>query len=140
MDVYVHGCIEKDGKILLLLRSKNASYFSNYYGLVGGKVDPDESVKNALIRELQEEINIFADQHKMQLAHCLSFKNEKGMDLLNIMFKISSWSGEIVNKEKEKHPELAWFAVDELPHNVIPRHRQAIELAYKGVLYSEDGW
>jgi hypothetical protein len=60
------------------------------------------NLKSALIRELQEEINIIADQHKMQLIHCLSFKNEKGTDLLNIMFKVSSWSGEIVNKEVEK--------------------------------------
>jgi len=89
---------------------------------------------------LREEINIVADVDSMQLIHCLSFKNEKGMELLNMMFKISSWSGDIVNKEKEKHPEMQWFAVDQLPHNIIPRHRQAIELAYRGILYSEDGW
>ena len=74
------------------------------------------------------------------LIHCLSFKNEQGKDLLNIMFKISSWSGEIINQEVTKHSQLIWFFVDELPSNIIPRHCQAIQLVYKGILYSEDGW
>ena len=103
MDIYVHGCIEQEGKIVLLLRSSSISYFGNHYGLIGGKVEHHESIKSALIRELQEEVNISADADSMQLIHCLSFKNEKGMELLNMMFKISSWTGDIVNKEKEKH-------------------------------------
>jgi hypothetical protein len=43
MDIYVHGLIEKDGNILLLLRNSNAPYFSNHHGLIGGKVEPNES-------------------------------------------------------------------------------------------------
>lgn len=139
MNVYVHGYIEKNGKVLLLLRN-NARYFDNHYGLIGGKVEPDESIKHALLRELKEEIGITVSADNAQLIHCLSFKNEQGKDLLNMMFKITSWSGKIINKETTKHSDLQWFALNELPTNIIPRHRQAIELTYKNIMYSENGW
>ncbi len=38
MTVYTLGMLEQAGKILFLLR-KNTTFFSNYYGLAGGKVE-----------------------------------------------------------------------------------------------------
>lgn len=43
------------GRMMLNLRSKNVTY-SYYWGFIGGKVEKDESIKEALLREITEEI------------------------------------------------------------------------------------
>lgn len=139
MTIYVLGILEQAGKILFLLR-KNTPIFSNYYGLVGGKVEDGESVVTALIRELHEEIGIVMTHNDMNLAHCISFKNEQGADRFALVFKINRWQGEVINCEPNKQAEIAWFSYDALPDNVIPRHRQIVEMVHDNVLYSEHGW
>jgi 8-oxo-dGTP diphosphatase len=139
MNIYALGIVEKAGKILFLLR-KNTKFFSNYYGLVGGKVELHESVVGTLIREIAEEIGISLIKDNVRFAHCLSCKNEKGEEFLALVFNVFDWQGEVVNKEPDKQGEIAWFSCDELPENVIPRHRQIIEMVQRSILYSEDGW
>lgn len=43
------------GRVMLNLRSENVTY-SNYWGFVGGKVETGEAPKEALRREIHEEI------------------------------------------------------------------------------------
>lgn len=139
MIIYALGIVEQAGKILFLLR-KNTKFFSDHYGLVGGKVEDGESVAAALIRELHEEIGIVVTRNNMHLAHCISIKNEHGDDLIALVFKINRWQGEIINCEPNKQAEIAWFSYDALPSNVIPRHGQIVEMVHGNVLYSEHGW
>jgi 8-oxo-dGTP diphosphatase len=139
MIMYTLGILEKNGKILFLLR-KNTPFFSNYFGLIGGKVDQNESPAAALIRETYEEVGITITQENVRFAHCLSFKNEKGLELMALAFRIINWHGEIINREPDKQSEIGWFLSQELPENTIPRHRQIIEMVEQNVMYSEDGW
>ena len=139
MIIYTIAIIEKAGKILLLLR-KNASSYSGYYGVPGGKLDANESVADALIREMYEEIGIIITKENMHFTHCLSYKNDQDIEFLSLTFKISHWEGEPFNKEPDKHEHLAWFYPNALPGNLGPRHRQAVEMTFKNILYSEAGW
>jgi len=139
MIIYALGIVEQAGNILFLLR-KNTKFFSSYYGLVGGKVEDGESVATALTREMHEEIGIAVTRDDMSLVHCISIKNEEDKDLLVLVFKIKHWQGKLINCEPEKQAEIAWFSYDALPENIIPRHRQIVEMVYNNVLYSENGW
>ena len=139
MLIYTLGILEKDSKLLFLLR-QNTKFFSGYYGLMGGKIEEHESITDSLIREAQEEIGITITKNNLRFAHCLSFKNETNEEILALIFKITDWDGEPINKEPNKCAELAWFSPNELPNNIIPRHRQIIEMVQNTVLYSENGW
>jgi 8-oxo-dGTP diphosphatase len=139
MLTYTLGILQKNNDLLFLLR-KNTPFFSNHYGLIGGKVEDNESITAALIREIYEEINITITQDNMNFAHCLSFKNEQGKAILAVVFRINNWTGDIVNKEPDKCAELAWFTPENLPENIIPRHRHIINMIQQGILYSESGW
>ncbi len=44
------------------------------------------------------------------------------------------------NNEPEKHDDMSFFAIDQLPSNIIPAHKQAIECIAKNISYSEHGW
>lgn len=137
--VYTLGILEKDSKLLFLLR-QNSKFFNDYYGLMGGTVEQHESVADALIREAYEEIGITITKDNLHFAHCLSFTNANNEDVLLLVFKVIDWDVEPINNEPHKCIELAWFSPAELPKNIIPRHRQIIEMVYNSILYSEDGW
>jgi 8-oxo-dGTP diphosphatase len=139
MLIYALGIFQKDSKILLSLR-QNSPYFSGYYGLIGGGVEDKEAVVDALIREIYEEIGISITKEDAHFTHCLSFKNEQDKAILALVFTIHNWHGEIVNKEPDKCAELVWFMSNDLPENIIPRHRHIIEMVQQDILYSEDGW
>jgi len=139
MNIYTLGILEKNAKLLFLLR-QNTKYFSGYYGLMGGKIEDDESPSAALIREAYEELDIRITQENIEFVHCLSFKNETDEKVLALVFNIVEWRGELINKEPDKCAELAWFSYDDLPENIIPRHRLIIEHIIRSELYSESGW
>lgn len=139
MTIYALGILEKDKKILLLLR-QNTKFFSGYYGLMGGKIEENESPLQTLIRESYEEIGITTSIDHLKFVHCLSFKNEIDKDVLALIFKVTNWNGNISNKEPEKCTELNWFSIDALPENIIPRHKLIIEKMNAGITYNESGW
>ncbi len=139
MNIYTLGILEHNAKLLLLLR-QNTKFFSGYYGLMGGKIEEDESPSAALIRETYEEIGIKITAENLHFVHCLSFKNETNDKVLALVFKIISWHGETVNKEPDKCAALAWFFYDNLPENIIPRHRLILDHVRQSEMYSECGW
>ena len=139
MLTYALGILQKNNELLFLLR-KNTPFFSDHYGLIGGKVEDNESITDALIREMYEEINITVTKENMHFVHCLSFKNEQGKAILAVVFNINNWHGDIINNEPEKCAELAWFGPDNLPNNIIPRHLHIINMIQQNILYSESGW
>jgi 8-oxo-dGTP diphosphatase len=137
--MYVLGILEHNSQLLLLLR-QNAKFFSGYYGLMGGKIEENESPYAALIREAYEEIGISIAAENLHFVHCLSFKNEADEKVLALVFKITNWHGQLINKEPDKCAALAWFSYDNLPENIIPRHKLILEQLKKSVMYSECGW
>jgi len=139
MMLYALGMIEKEGKLLLLLR-QNSRFFSGYYGLVGGKIEEKESIADALIREMYEEVGITASKENLNFSHCLSFIGDEGTQVVAFVFKIKEWQGCVINGEPDKVVALTWFESNQLPKNVIPRHRHIIEMVQSGILYSEKGW
>jgi hypothetical protein len=48
--------------------------------------------------------------------------------------------GEITNMEPDKCDRLAWFAVDDLPENVIPYVRRAFDNYRRGKWFDSFGW
>ncbi len=53
---------------------------------------------------------------------------------------VHKWSGEIVNAEPDKCDDLCWVSVDELPDNIIPYVKRAIENHLNGIAFDEFGW
>lgn len=129
----------KDGKILLALRH-NASGDNGMYGLVGGKISMGEPIHAGLMREIEEEAGVKVRPEHMKFMHVISFKNENGMEIVSFDFMITAWEGEVVNKEPHKHTELAWFSLDNLPVNLLERHKDALEMYKKGEAYSFFGY
>ncbi|MDC1446679.1 NUDIX domain-containing protein, partial [bacterium] len=57
------GCIvAKDTKRILLQQRSSKSSYPRHWGFWGGKVEEDENVSQALLRELREEIGLSIEE------------------------------------------------------------------------------
>lgn len=64
----VAAIIERNGKILLAQRPAHADQ-PGMWEFAGGKVEPGETQAQALVRELQEELQIAAQPHCYNASH-----------------------------------------------------------------------
>ena len=67
INVKSRGCIvTRYARILLQQRSTKSSY-PRHWGFWGGKVEPDENVSQALLRELREEIDLDIEEDVVKI-------------------------------------------------------------------------
>lgn len=121
---------------VLLLRRKNG-FGAGLYSLPGGKIESGETALEAAKREAKEEIGIHVEG--LALVHVVDRQNAE-TEFYVFVFKPRMWSGGPINCEPNKCDDIGWFNVSNLPENILPAHRQAIELNQKGIAYSEHGW
>jgi len=123
---------------ILLLRRFNTGYEDGNYSVVAGHLDGGEPVKSAMIREAKEEIGIDIldrDLEVVQVMHRLS-DDER----IDFFLRASTWAGEIKNMEPHKCDDLTWYPIDDLPHNIIPYVRRAINNSRKDIWFDSFGW
>src|SRR5690242_13282304 len=100
----------KDGKLAFVLRS-NTAWMNGYYGLVSGKVEKDESFRQAAVREAREEagVDIEPEDLKQVLVMDRNESSDDDMTWVDVYFEASKWKGEVRNNEPEVHSSLDWL-------------------------------
>lgn len=134
----VYAFFVKDGKVLLLRRFQTG-YEDGNYSLPAGHAEGGETLREAVAREAAEEVGVQTKAEDLELAltmHRWCGDHER----VDFFFLASRWSGELRNMEPEKCDDMQWFALKQLPENIIPYIRRAIECYDKGIMYSEFGW
>ncbi len=108
--VCVAGVCVKDEKILLLKR--NVEPFKGYWHVVGGHVEENETLKEALKREFKEETNL-----DVKVGKIVGGRMEETFDRtkLVVVFEVASAEGEI--KLNSENKEYGWFS--QVPLNSI---------------------
>ena len=138
-----YAVLLKDNKILLARRF-NTGYMDGKYSLPAGHVDEGESFTQCIVREAKEEIGIDLKSEDLKVAHVMHrLSDSEWKELryrIDVFFVAEKWEGEIKNMEVNKCDDLAWFNLDNLPENIIPYVRQALENIKNKVSYSEFGW
>lgn len=109
---------DKD-QVLLTLRAKNASSCPSIWEFPGGKVEQNESLSSALIRELKEEVNISAHSPEYW------FSKDDGKVHLHI-FWVQQFDG--MAKCLESQQRLVWADVGQLlNYEFPPSNKEIIE-------------
>ena len=137
MPVAVHLLLWKDDKVLLL-RRYNTGYEDGMYSLIAGHVDGDEEIKAAMIREAKEEAGIMISPQDLQVISIMHRKSEE--ERIDFFLATELWTGNVTNLEPDKCDQLAWFCPDELPENVIPYIKRALDNYRVGKLFDSFGW
>ena len=105
------GVLVRDDDSFLLTSRPEGKAYAGYWEFPGGKLESDETVEQALRRELQEEIGI-------TIQDCTLWKTER-IDyphaLVQLNFcKVTQWTGELQMLEAQS------FAWQQLPVMVTP--------------------
>ncbi len=129
--------LERDGKILLARRFQTG-YQDGNYGLPSGHIDENELPVATIIREAKEEIGINLTAADLSFVHVsYELPHDATGNRVDFYFKTSRWVGEPVIMEPNKCDELKWVSVGELPENVIPKVRKALECYRDGIMFAE---
>ena len=102
--------IRDDGAFLLTSRPPGKVY-AGYWEFPGGKVEPGESVEDALARELREELGLEVTRCEPWRIELMSYEHARVR--LNFR-KVLAWRGDPVPHEGQ---QLAW---QQLPVAVAP--------------------
>ena len=114
--------IDDENKILIGKRPVGKT-FENLWEFPGGKVEKNETVEQALIRETKEEINI---DLSMNCIAPLSFSTYKSQNLnvIVLLFISRKWDLEPICKF---HAELKWVKANSLnKYNMPPANKPLI--------------
>jgi 8-oxo-dGTP diphosphatase len=119
------------GQILLYLRDDEPSIpFPHHWDLFGGHVEPGETVQEALVREVREELDLDLDDFTFfRRYECLegdAFPNVKHV----FTARIDRSSDSLTLREGER---LAWFDRSEIPGLRIANILKAILLDFIAV-------
>jgi mutator protein MutT len=121
---------------ILLIKRSNTGWMDGFYSLPAGGLEEGEPINFAALRELEEEVAVKVDPKTLKIAHIIH-SNINDERWLGYFFITDSWTGEPIVNEPEKHSEIKWVNLSELPENIIPYVKQALE---SKELYSNFGW
>ena len=110
------GCgaaIMEQSKILLVKRKRNPE--KDHWGLPGGKVDPDERVEDAVVREIEEELGISIKLSRL-ICTVDHLDSCTGQRWIAPVYSASIVRGTPKICEPHALAAVDWFAINRLPN------------------------
>ncbi len=103
---------DKDGKVLLLQRSKpfHGEDFCRW-DIPGGRIDALETQSAALRRELKEETNLVLGETQ-EVFHVQDILFNPKLHVVRVTYRVTT-SGDL--RISSEHTDARWFSVDEIP-------------------------
>jgi 8-oxo-dGTP pyrophosphatase MutT (NUDIX family) len=101
-------------RYLFLLRNKNRK--AGQWGIVGGKIDPGETVIHGLVREIQEEIGVDYSKKKFIPLETFTADNQK---FVYYTFLVTV-DEEFVPKLNGEHRGYCWVELQDYPRPLHP--------------------
>lgn len=123
---------------VLLLRRFNTGFEDGKYSVIAGHIDGNEEVRAAAIREAREEAGIEIRPEDIEVVGVMHRKSEE--ERVGFFLAATRWHGHVVNAEPHRCDDLSWHSVHNLPDNMVPYVRRALENYLKGRFYDSYGW
>lgn len=139
--VIVHD--KSAGRVLLLQRGHKAKFAQGMWDLPVGKNKPGEPITATATRELEEETGVIVQPESLQLVHVIHGAQgvEAPNGFLTVVFAADEWSGEPINPEPDKHAQVSWVDVNNIPTDFVSTTASALNrYLNNGPQVSLDGW
>ncbi len=117
--------INEQNEVLLLLRKKPPEV--DCWSIPGGSVKIFETVEDAIIREVKEELNVDIKIVKLLGVTNHILKQEKTHWVSPVFLVQITGNQTPLNVEPDSHHDLRWFPINELPHNITLTTSKALQ-------------
>ena len=98
----------------ILLAEKKRGFGAGKYNGIGGKVEPNETIEQAMIRETQEEIGVTPINYKKQATITFDeWVNGEEKQVIMSVFVAKDYIGKIIETEEMKP---MWFETNNIPY------------------------
>ncbi|MEP3275262.1 MAG: NUDIX domain-containing protein [Stappiaceae bacterium] len=124
------GMLIVDGEKILLARRKKAPE-ANHWGILGGKLEKGEILKEAAIREAEEECGMrIGDAAFLVLSEQIDID---GQHWISAIFTAREMEGSASITEQHAFSEMDWFGLDQLPAPLTVAAGDALRALKEGV-------
>ncbi|MFD5786404.1 trifunctional class I SAM-dependent methyltransferase/NUDIX hydrolase/VOC family protein [Streptomyces sp. NPDC087866] len=125
--VDVHLILRRDGDVLLARRA-GTGYADGLLHAPSGHVEDGEDVRQALIREAAEEIGLDLGPEELRVALVMQHRGPGGNPRTGWFFEAAyDRTRPPYNREPDKCSELAWYALDALPDDMVAYCRAGLD-------------
>lgn len=137
--VTVHLLFFRDDQVLLLRRF-NTGYADGQYSVPAGHLDGGETVMAAAARESHEEVGIKLESENMTFSTVMHrMEGDIEDERVDFFIHVHGWQGEPFNAEPDKCDDLCWVEINQLPVNMVPYVRRALENHLAEIPFDEFG-
>ena len=123
----------KDDQVLLLQRSSDAVWMPNVWHVPGGRVEAGETVQEAAVREIREELGVEVSIEDLEFQGTVAYDQTDGEDVDTFQFSTRRWQGEPRPLEPHKHQAMSWVSVADFPSNITSHSRVLLSNLDKAV-------
>ncbi|MFF0110460.1 NUDIX domain-containing protein [Streptomyces hirsutus] len=128
------------GRILLGLRHPVSKFAPNTWHFLARHCEREAAI-TCLVREAKEEVGLIIEPDDVELVHTVHHVDSPGArPRIGLVFRAHSWAGTPEVLEPDRCVEWRWWKPQDLPAEVVPYTRRAIEGILGGRPYSEMGW
>jgi 8-oxo-dGTP pyrophosphatase MutT (NUDIX family) len=102
----------RDGLVLLVKRASHKTWYPNHWDLVGGHVEPGESVEAALVREAQEEVGLTPVRFRW-IAELSELQTSDDFRTRYHVYAVTAWEGGEPTLLGDEHTAMQWVTASE---------------------------
>ncbi len=115
MQHIVNALFVRDGAVLLARRSPQRRSYPETWSFPGGHVEEGETLEEALIREVQEEVGVTPMRFRA-LGTIQDPDPAKHGEVTYHLYAVTAWAGGEPALLGDEHTELRWVGVDAAAH------------------------
>ncbi len=131
----------KKGNKVFLARRRNTGYHDGEYGLIAGHIEENETAREGIIREAEEEAGIKINAGDLKLIHVMHRMSDTDQSVrIGFFWTCERWQGEPRIAEPDKCDDIGWFPLNKIPKNTLPYVKHALKKIKNKEIYSEFNW
>ena len=105
--------VDDRARVLLSLRAPHKKAWPNHWDAIGGRVEAGETLEQAMIREVAEEIGVVPVAFAW-LAEVVDPRPDLYGKSVATLFAVTAWTGGAPRNASDEHVRLEWFSEGEL--------------------------